>query len=130
LGSVSSSTTPGTTENQVGDEPPLRLRGDEADLFLAYNDELVRTVRGCVVGHPADIEDACAFAWVQFMRYQPDRDRHWRGWLVRTAQREAWRLTARRPEVPFVSYDALEPGDAHHVPGVCTSALAAEPLAI
>ncbi len=44
----------------------------------------------------ADIEDACSFAWVQFFRYQPSRDREWRGWLFRTAQREAWRLNAQQ----------------------------------
>jgi RNA polymerase sigma factor (sigma-70 family) len=38
------------------------------------------------------VDDACAFAWVQFLRYQPDRDRNWRKWLIRTAEREAWRL--------------------------------------
>ena len=47
---------------------------------------------------------------MQFLRYQPERDRQWRGWLVRTAQCEAWRLTAPRPEVPFVGYDDLTPG--------------------
>ena len=39
-------------------------------------------------------DDACAFAWVQFMREQPDREQSWRGWLFRVAQREAWRLNA------------------------------------
>jgi hypothetical protein len=34
--------------------------------------------------------------WVQFLRHQPDRDQNWQGWLFRTAQREAWRLTAIR----------------------------------
>ena len=53
---------------------------------------------------PEDIEDACQFAWVQFFRYQPARDRNWQAWLYRTAQREAWRLTAvRRSEVRIES---------------------------
>jgi DNA-directed RNA polymerase specialized sigma24 family protein len=92
----------------VGDEPPLRLRGDEADLFLAFNDDLVRRVRSCVRPHPADIEDACPFAWVQFPRRQPDRDREWRAWLFRTAQREAWRLNAQNR-----ARDDLEVGSIH-----------------
>jgi hypothetical protein len=37
------------------------------------------------------IDDACAFAWQQFLLEQPDRERAWRGWLVTTAEREVWR---------------------------------------
>jgi DNA-directed RNA polymerase specialized sigma24 family protein len=39
------------------------------------------------------VDDACAFAWVKFMRSQPDRERKWRAWLMTTAEREVWRLT-------------------------------------
>jgi hypothetical protein len=57
LGTDAHATTPGTTENEVGgDEPPIRFRGDEADLFLAHNDQLVRDVSGAVRAHRADIE--------------------------------------------------------------------------
>jgi DNA-directed RNA polymerase specialized sigma24 family protein len=104
LGTDARASTPGTTGDEAGDEPPLRLRGDEAELFLAFNDDLIRIVRSRVYAHPADIEDACAFAWVQFMRYQPDRDRRWQAWLIRTAKREAWRLNALRPELTFTYY--------------------------
>jgi RNA polymerase sigma factor (sigma-70 family) len=74
--------------------PPNRQppRGDEAELFVSYNEELRRTVRGAVNTSPQNIEDACAFAWVQFLAYQPDRDRNWRGWMFRVAEHEAWRL--------------------------------------
>jgi RNA polymerase sigma factor (sigma-70 family) len=51
----------------------------------------VRRVAGRVNTSPDIIEDACAFAWVQFMRYQPSRERAWKAWLVTTAEREAWR---------------------------------------
>ena len=44
---------------------------------------------------PDIVDDACNFAWTEFLRYQPDRDRNWRSWLVTTAQREAWRLDAK-----------------------------------
>jgi DNA-directed RNA polymerase specialized sigma24 family protein len=40
----------------------------------------------------------CIRAWEQFMQHQPDRDRHWKAWLVTTAQRELrrlWRLQMR-----------------------------------
>ena len=71
--------------------PPAR--GDEAELFRTFNDELMRTVAGSVrASSPEVIEDACAFAWARFLERQPDRDRNWRGWLFRVAQRESWRL--------------------------------------
>src|SRR5687768_5165657 len=35
-GTVSSATTAGTTADPGGDEPPIRLRGDELDLYLEY----------------------------------------------------------------------------------------------
>ena len=92
----------GTSEGSASDrdEPPIRFRGDEPDLYLAYNHVLNGLIRRDVGAAPEDIEDACQFAWIQFFRYQPDRDRNWRAWLYRTAQREAWRLTAvRRSEV-------------------------------
>jgi hypothetical protein len=89
---------PGTPPESDGDEPPLRFRGDEAELFLAFNPELKTVVAKLVRGlGQADIEDACGFAWVQFFRYQPSREQQsWQGWLVKTAQREAWKLSARR----------------------------------
>jgi RNA polymerase sigma factor (sigma-70 family) len=92
----------GTPEGSASDrdEPPIRFRGDEPELYLAYNHVLNGLIRRDVGAAPEDIEDACQFAWIQFFRYQPDRDRNWRAWLYRTAQREAWRLTAvRRSEV-------------------------------
>ncbi len=117
MGTVSPSTTPGTTENEVGgDEPPLRFRGDEPDLFLAFNDELTRRVRSAVRADPADVEDACSFAWVQFFRHQPDREREWRGWLFRTAQREAWRLNAQHlAERPMLHDTDVYGVDSEHV---------------
>src|SRR3954451_3783916 len=74
-------------------------RGDEAALFREFNDELVRLVSHAV-GTTASqtIEDACSFAWAQFLQYQPDRELNWRGWLFRTAQREAWMLDAQARE--------------------------------
>ena len=67
-------------------------RGDETELFLSFNDELLRTVGSMVRTSQQNIEDACTFAWVQFLVHQPDRDRSWKAWLVRVAQREAWTL--------------------------------------
>ena len=88
---------------QEPDEPaqlPVRFRGDEPELYLKFNRQLVAKIDHAVVAQREDVEDACAFAWVQFLRHQPDRDQNWQGWLFRTAQREAWRLSAiRRSEL-------------------------------
>jgi len=56
---------------------------------------------------------------VEFFRYQPDRDRNWKGWLVTVAKREAWRLNAlelrereavRGEDLPM---DPVDPRDQH-----------------
>jgi hypothetical protein len=74
-------------------DPRPGARGDEAELFRAFNDELVRAVSHAVNrSTPQNIEDACAFAWAQFLEHQPDRDLNWQGWMFRTAQRQAWLL--------------------------------------
>src|SRR4051794_30202678 len=67
--------------------------GDEAELFRTYNATLMRDVaRSVTLADPGVVEDACSFAWMQFMQHQPDRERNWHGWMFRAAQREAWRL--------------------------------------
>src|SRR5215210_6964272 len=75
---------------------PKPQQGDEAELFALYNDALMRRVARVVRTSPETIEDACSIAWAQFLRHQPDRDREWRAWLFRTAQREAWALDQAR----------------------------------
>src|SRR4051794_24705317 len=88
-------------------DPPPGPRGDEGELFRAYNDELMRIIARSVNGvSQQTIEDACAFAWAQFMTHQPDRDRNWRSWLVRTAEREAWALSRREHrQIGFTEFD-------------------------
>jgi hypothetical protein len=93
-GTVSQEATAGTPADPGGDEPPIRFLGDEPELYLEFNHELVKTLSAHVRASREDIDDAASFAWIQFFRYQPDRDREWKGWLYRTAQREAWRLNA------------------------------------
>ena len=91
-------------------DPRPPARGDEAELFRAYNHELARSVAGSVsTSTPQVIEDACAFAWAQFMERQPDRDRNWRGWLFRVAQRESWRLERERGDA-IPTRDVFEKG--------------------
>ncbi len=108
-GTDASATTTGTTAEPGGDEPPIRFRGDEPELYLAFNHELVKLIERDVRAAPEDIEDACSFAWIQFFRYQPDRERNWRGWLYRTAQRETWRLNAQR----FGELSIVPDGESH-----------------
>lgn len=94
-----------------------RPRGDEAQLFRDFNDELMRTVaRSTVASSPQTIEDACAFAWTKFIEQQPDRGRNWQGWLFRTAQREVWALerqhaadwTVRATDIPLAGDDVTD----------------------
>src|SRR4051794_22548304 len=117
----------------ASDSPP-GPRGDEAELFRAYNDELMRLVARGVhgVSHQT-IEDACAFAWAQFMSHQPDRDRNWRSWLTRTAEREAWALSRREQrQIGFKDFDRatadvparLEASDAFQIQQDVEDALA------
>ena len=88
--------------------PPAR--GDEAELFRDFNDELMRLI-GHAVHHctPQIIEDACSFAWAEFLRHQPDRGHNWRGWIFRTAQRQAWVLAREaRDALPLISSDGSD----------------------
>jgi hypothetical protein len=73
---------------------PLRLRGDELDLYAGHYAELARKIARDVNATREDVEDACAFTWQEVFRVHPDRDGNRHGRLYRTAQREAWRLTA------------------------------------
>jgi RNA polymerase sigma factor (sigma-70 family) len=71
----------------------------------------VRTVQVRVDASREIVDDACAFAWIQFMQWQPDRERNWRGWLITTAEREAWRLRheeARNTHLELPHGDDLE----------------------
>jgi DNA-directed RNA polymerase specialized sigma24 family protein len=98
-------------------------RGDEADLFRAFNDELMRTVSGSVFNStPHTVEDACAFAWAQFLEHQPNRDENWRGWLFRTAQRQAWLLEGQaRENLPLRSFEWEDLRET--IQGIATDAL-------
>jgi DNA-binding CsgD family transcriptional regulator len=68
----------------------------------------VRIVQRSVEASREVIDDACAFAWVQFMRVQPDRDRNWRAWLITTAEREAWRLRCEEGKTLSFEFSTAE----------------------
>lgn len=80
--------------NSSGDRPATErpvLRGDEAQLYARYNDRLLRVTSITVPTTPANVDDACAFAWSQLIARQPQRDTIF-GWLRVVARREALRL--------------------------------------
>jgi RNA polymerase sigma factor (sigma-70 family) len=70
------------------------LAGDEAAVYAAHHVALRCAVRAAVRGPDACVEDACAFAWLQFLRCQPTRDTAF-AWLKTVAIRQAWRLVRR-----------------------------------
>lgn len=75
--------------------PPAPVpRGDETELYRRYATRLRATVTREVNSSPATIDDACAFAWLQLLRYQPARETVL-GWLCKTAIREAIKLDRR-----------------------------------
>ena len=65
--------------------------GDEQTLFTELHPRLRDHVRLLVRTSGANVDDACSFAFLQLLRYQPDRE-HLYGWLLRTATREAIKL--------------------------------------
>jgi RNA polymerase sigma factor (sigma-70 family) len=69
-----------------------QLRGDEAELFRRYGDWLVRVTRLRLQCAEALAEDACAHAWLQLCRTQPERTDSLPGWLRVVALHEGFRL--------------------------------------
>jgi RNA polymerase sigma factor (sigma-70 family) len=66
-------------------------RADEAELFRRHHARLLRLVARDTGASPDLAEDACCFAWLQLLRYQPERERIV-GWLRVVARHEALRL--------------------------------------
>lgn len=68
-----------------------RPRGDEGDLFRSLSGRLLGRVTRRVRTSPANVEDACSFAWTQLLAHQPDREQV-TAWLTTVAVNEALRL--------------------------------------
>jgi DNA-directed RNA polymerase specialized sigma24 family protein len=86
-------------------------RGEQSELFAQLADRLLAAVRAAVRTSPVNVEDACAFAWLQLVRYRPERACVF-GWLRKTAIREAVRLerrTVRTVELDTVADDVAGP---------------------
>jgi DNA-directed RNA polymerase specialized sigma24 family protein len=75
------------------DRPTAECDG-AAGLFVEHGVRLRDAVRGTVGTSEANVEDACAFAWLQLVRRRPQRDTRTTvfPWLLRTAVREAVKL--------------------------------------
>ena len=101
----------GTTSPFV---PRAELCGDEAELFRRHHRDLLRLVARDVNAGPQVIEDACAFAWLEFLARQPQRTNPV-GWLRVVARREAIRLARHDRRAA-----ALEPHRADACPGPAT----------
>lgn len=70
---------------------PVALRGDEHQLFVELQPELMGMLRARLVTREQTLEDACGFAWMQFVIHQPLRG-YARAWLYVVARHEALRL--------------------------------------
>jgi RNA polymerase sigma factor (sigma-70 family) len=88
-----STRTTSTTSDPASERPPLQ--GDEERLFILHANQLRRVVRRHVNTSAANVEDGCAFAWLQLIVKQPRRDTVF-SWLTKVAIRHAIRLDQPR----------------------------------
>jgi DNA-directed RNA polymerase specialized sigma24 family protein len=72
---------------------PARV-GDETMLFAELHPTLARQVRRLVRTSEENVQDACSFAFLQLLRYQPSRQSVF-PWLRTVAVREAVKLDRR-----------------------------------
>lgn len=93
-------------------------------LFESHSARLQRTLASRVNARPQTIEDACSHAWAQLVRVgDPDNPQVF-GWLLITAEREAWLLAKR--ESAATSLDAIEGYDAPAPEGESAEAIVGE----
>lgn len=86
--------------------------GDEAKLFEHHAEPLVRIVQRTLSVPRHVAEDACAFAWMQLLRKQPERESIV-GWLRVVATREALRLIRASGRYAPFEEDPDEPQAVH-----------------
>jgi DNA-binding NarL/FixJ family response regulator len=80
--------------------------GEETQLFERHAAALRVTVVRAVRTSSANVEDACAFAWLQLLRCQSARE-HAFSWLCTTAIREAVKLDRRGKRTASLEGDEL-----------------------
>ena len=106
---------------------PARV-GDETTLFAELHPKLARQVRRLVRTSEENVQDACSFAFLQLLRYQPSRESAF-SWLLTVAVREAVKLDQRgRRDRPLPAREdgvELEPVDERADPELWLETLAA-----
>jgi RNA polymerase sigma factor (sigma-70 family) len=75
----------------MSDRPVPPQRGDEEELFERYKARLHTATRLAINTTSEIVDDACAFAWMQFIACQPRRTTAF-AWLKTVARNEALRL--------------------------------------
>jgi RNA polymerase sigma factor (sigma-70 family) len=88
-------------------DQPVVLRGDEDQLYREHARTLRSVVRMRVNTTDENLDDACAFAWMQLVRCQPRRNTVF-AWLRTVAIREAIRLDRIERGCTGVEFDGLE----------------------
>ena len=73
---------------------PAAAERSDAELFEKHAGRLLAVVGRAVRTSPMNVEDACAFAWLQLLRHHPRQETAF-GWLCTTAVREAIKLDRR-----------------------------------
>ena len=91
--------------------PAADLCGDEAALYRAHHDRLIRSVSRVVSAPAALIEDACQTTLAILLRRQPDRGERLFGWLRTVAIHEAYRLSRQQRREERLEELRCEDGD-------------------
>jgi len=86
---------------------PVVLQGDEEQLYRQHARTLQSVVRMKVNTTEDNLDDACAFAWMQLVRCQPRRETLF-AWLRTVAVREAVRLDRKERACIADEVDGLE----------------------
>ena len=101
--------------------------GDETTLFAELHPKLARQVRRLVRTSEENVQDACSFAFLQLLRYQPSRESVF-SWLLTVAVREAVKLDQRGRDRRLPAREdggELEPVDERADPELRLQTLAA-----
>lgn len=83
-------------------------QGDEYALFVRYDARLHAATFRATGASREDIDDACAYAWMQLVRHQPRRETVY-PWLLTVSRREATRLRDVAQGHRYDPVDGLEP---------------------
>jgi DNA-directed RNA polymerase specialized sigma24 family protein len=94
----------------------VALRGDESELFRRHHRWLMRVTRRRLRCSETLAEDACAHAWLQLCRTQPERTVNLPGWLRVVALHEGFRLLRQAGREPLA--EALQTAGRGRARGV------------